>query len=116
MATIHLYSTGRPNTCTVSWAGAVVVTWRDRSCGPRPIPRSGRYETDRIVTTPELPSAQTLAPSGMLRVAPVAETTHGMPSSRLTMMAWLRAAPTSTTTAAAGTNSGVHEGSVMGAI
>ena len=51
----------------------------------------------------------------MARVAPVAETTHGMPSSRLTITAWLSGAPTSTTTAAAGTNSGVHDGSVMGA-
>ena len=51
----------------------------------------------------------------MLRVAPTAETTQGMPSSRLTMIAWLSAAPTSTTTAAAGTNNGVHDGSVIGA-
>ena len=43
------------------------------------------------------------------------ETAHGMPSSRLTMMAWLNGAPTFTTTPPAGTNSGVHDGSVMGA-
>src|SRR4029077_10129055 len=34
---------------------------------------------------------------------------------RLTMIAWLSGAPTSTTTPAAGTNSGVHDGSVIGA-
>src|ERR1700682_4184076 len=43
------------------------------------------------------------------------ETTHGMPNSRDTMTAWLIWAPTSTTTAAAGTNSGVQAGSVIGA-
>ncbi len=51
----------------------------------------------------------------MRRVASVADTTHGMPSSRLTITACDIAAPTSTTTAAAGTNSGVHDGSVLGA-
>ena len=56
-----------------------------------------------------------MAPFGMRCVASVTDTAHGMPSSRLTMMAWLSAAPTSTTTPAAGTNSGVQAGSVIGA-
>ena len=41
--------------------------------------------------------------------------THGSPSSRLTITEWLSAAPTSTTTALALTNNGVHDGSVSGA-
>ena len=48
----------------------------------------------------------------MVRVALVTDTTQGRPSSRLTMTAWVIWAPTSTTTAAAGTNSGVQLGSV----
>ena len=64
---------------------------------------------------PVSPLTFTWAPSGMRVVAPVADTTHGMPSSRLTMTAWLMVPPTSTITPAAGTNSGVHDGSVMGA-
>ena len=55
------------------------------------------------------------APSGILRVASVADTTHGIPSSLLTIIACESGAPTSTTTAAAGTNKGVHDGSVRGA-
>jgi hypothetical protein len=39
-----------------------------------------------------------------------------MPSSRLTMAACENGAPTSTTTAEAATNSGVHAGSVIGAM
>ncbi len=39
-----------------------------------------------------------------------------MPSSRLTMAACEKGAPTSTTTADAATNSGVHAGSVIGAM
>ena len=42
---------------------------------------------------PVSPSTRTRAPSGMDRVAPVAETTQGMPSSRLTITAWLSGAP-----------------------
>src|SRR5438270_2358445 len=56
-----------------------------------------------------------MAPSGIFLVASVTDTTHGMPSSRETITAWVIWAPTSTTTAAAGTNSGVHAGSVTGA-
>ena len=67
------------------------------------------------MTVPASPFTSTRAPSGIVRVAPVTETTHGTPSSRLTITAWLIWAPTSTTTAAAGTNSGVQAGSVMGA-
>jgi hypothetical protein len=67
------------------------------------------------VTVPFVPSTVMVAPSGMERVAPVTETTQGMPSSRLTITAWVIWAPTSTTTAAAGTNSGVQLGSVTGA-
>src|SRR5436305_7160260 len=62
------------------------------------------------------PSTVTMAPSGIFRVASVTDTTHGMPSSRDTITAWVIWAPTSTTTAAAGTNSGVQAGSVTGAI
>ena len=68
-----------------------------------------------IVTVPLSPSTSTMAPSGMRRVASTTDGTQGMPSSRLTMTAWLSAAPTSTTTAEAGTNKGVHDGSVPGA-
>src|SRR5438477_8172913 len=56
-----------------------------------------------------------VAPSVIFLVASVTETTQGIPSSRDTMTAWVIWAPTSTTTAAAGTNSGVHAGSVTGA-
>ena len=48
-------------------------------------------------------------------VASTTLTAHGIPSSRLTMTAWLFMAPTSTITPAAGTNSGVQDGSVFGA-
>jgi hypothetical protein len=68
------------------------------------------------VTVPVDPSTLTSAPSGIRLVASVTLTTHGMPSSRLTMIAWLTTAPTLTTTATAGTNNGVHAGSVIGAI
>src|SRR5205814_7410843 len=61
------------------------------------------------VTVPLVPSTVTVAPSGMRRVPSVTETTHGIPSSRDTMTAWLICAPTSTTTAPAGPNSGVHD-------
>ena len=49
------------------------------------------------------------------REASVADTTQGIPSSRLTITAWLMMAPTSTTTASAARNNGVHAGSVSGA-
>ena len=52
----------------------------------------------------------------MMSVPSATETTHGMPSSRDTIMAWLPIAPTLTTTAAAGTNSGTQDGSVCGAM
>src|SRR5690242_9934839 len=74
-------------------------------CGPQ----------SSTVTSPFVPSTRTVAPLRILRVAPVTDTTQGMPSSLDTMTAWLIWAPTSTTTPAAGTNSGVHEGSVIGA-
>ena len=47
---------------------------------------------------PVSPLTLTCAPSGMRVEAPVADTTHGMPSSLLTMTAWLMVPPTSTTT------------------
>src|SRR3954465_2954545 len=68
-----------------------------------------------MVTVPAAPSTVMVAPSGIFLVAPVTETTHGIPSSRDTITAWVIWAPTSTTTAAAGTNNGVHAGSVTGA-
>ena len=68
-----------------------------------------------MVTVPLLPSTSISEPSGMVLVASVMLTTDGMPSSRLTITAWLSIAPTSTTTASTGTNSGVHDGSVIGA-
>ena len=49
-------------------------------------------------------------------MASATDATQGMPSSRDTIMAWLPMAPTFTTTAAAGTNSGTHDGSVCGAM
>src|SRR5205814_2686759 len=58
------------------------------------------------VTVPVVPSTVMVAPSAILRVASVTETTHGIPSSRETITAWVICAPTSTTTAAAGTNNG----------
>ena len=61
------------------------------------------------------PFTRISAPSCIRVVALDAETTHGIPSSRLTITAWLMVAPTSTTTPAAGTNKGVQEGSVIGA-
>ncbi len=64
---------------------------------------------------PVLPSTSISEPSGIRREASAAETTHGIPSSRLTMIACESGAPTSTTTADAGTTNGVHDGSVMGA-
>src|SRR5256885_16947921 len=68
-----------------------------------------------MVTVPAAPSTVIIAPSGIFLVASVTDTTHGMPSSRDTITAWVIWAPTSTTTAAAGTNKGVHAGSVTGA-
>src|SRR3954470_6720343 len=68
-----------------------------------------------MVTVPAAPSTVMVAPSVIFLVAPVTETTHGIPSSRDTITAWVIWAPTSTTTAAAGTNNGVHAGSVTGA-
>ena len=41
------------------------------------------------------------------------DTTHGTPSSRLTMTAWLPGAPISQMTALAIMNSGTHDGSVV---
>src|SRR5437763_13109593 len=67
------------------------------------------------VTVPLVPSTSTTAPLGIRVVQSPAETTQGMPSSRLTMAAWENGEPTWTTTAAAATNSGVHDGSVIGA-
>src|SRR3954462_10026417 len=69
----------------------------------------------RIVTVPAEPSTSIMSPSAMRSVAPATLTAQGIPSSRDTMIAWLISAPTLTTTAAAGKNSGVHAGSVNGA-
>ena len=55
-----------------------------------------------MVTVPASPSTSMIAPSGMRSVASVTDTTHGMPSSRLTMMAWLSARADVTTTPPAG--------------
>jgi len=52
---------------------------------------------------------------GMRLVALGTPAAQGMPSSRLTIMAWLPMAPTSTTTPADTMNNGVQEGSVCGA-
>ena len=52
----------------------------------------------------------------MTSVASATDTTHGTPSSRETIIAWLPMAPTLTTTPAAGTKSGTHDGSVCGAM
>src|SRR6476661_220952 len=68
------------------------------------------------VTTPVVPSTSMSAPFGMRLVASVAETMHGIPISRLTIAACENGAPTSTTTAEAATNSGVQDGSVIGAM
>src|SRR5581483_9758429 len=76
--------------------------------------RAGGHQPTSV-TVPVVPSTSTVAPSGMRWVAAPADTTQGMPSSRLTMAAWENGEPTSTTTAAAGRNSGVHDGSVIGA-
>ena len=51
----------------------------------------------------------------MIRVASCTSTTQGMPNSRATVAAWLSIPPVSTTTAAAGMNSGVQGVSVNGA-
>ena len=67
------------------------------------------------VTVPAVPSTSMRSPVRMRLVALLSDTTHGMPSSRLTIAACENGAPTSTTTADAPTNSGVHDGSVMGA-
>ena len=63
-----------------------------------------------IVTVPRVPSTVTSAPSGMTLVASLTDTTQGMPSSRLMIMAWLPRAPISVTTPAAGTNRGSRTG------
>lgn len=78
--------------------------------------RPREAQTDSTVTVPLSPSTRTIAPSGIRAVAPVAATTHGRPSSRDTITAWLIWPPTSTTTASTGTNNGVHDGSVSGAM
>jgi hypothetical protein len=49
--------------------------------------RTGETSPQRTVTTPEVPSTSTRAPSGIFRVASVTETTQGMPSSRDTITA-----------------------------
>ena len=59
---------------------------------------------ERTRTVPEFPSTSSSAPSGIRSVASGTPTTHGIPSSRDTIIEWLIAAPTSTTTAAAETN------------
>ena len=69
----------------------------------------------QTVTVPAVPSTSTVIPVVSRSVAPSTATTHGMPSSLDTITAWLISAPTFTTTAAAGRNSGVHAGSVRGA-
>ena len=46
-------------------------------------------------------------------LAPASDTTHGTPSSRLTITAWLACAPISQITALAIMNSGTHDGSVV---
>src|SRR5581483_688500 len=90
----------------------------DPPAGPgdqHPPPRQSHDPSSMTVTVPRSPSTSTSDPSGIRRVASVTETTQGIPSSREAMTAWLTTAPTSTTTAAAARNSGVHEGSVIGA-
>ncbi len=74
------------------------------------------YGRASIVTVPRLPLTVIVAPSGMRLVASAIDGTHGMPSSRLTITAWVPTAPMSVTTAPATRNSGVHDGSVDGAI
>ena len=59
-----------------------------------------------MLTAPVVPSTSMRAPSGIARVAPVTETAHGMPSSRLTITAWLSRAPTSTTDTGSGNEQG----------
>jgi hypothetical protein len=66
-------------------------------------------------TVPAAPSTVMVVQVAMVSEALMHDITHGIPSSRLTIAAWLITAPTSTTTAAAETNSGVHDGSVRGA-
>ena len=56
-----------------------------------------------------------IAPSVIFDTASRIPVTQGMPNSRLTITEWLNGAPTSTTTPAAGINSGVQDGSVIGA-
>ena len=58
----------------------------------------------------------TVSPSPMMRVASCTSTTHGMPNSRATVAACDSMPPVSTTTAAAGMNSGVQGVSVNGAM
>jgi DNA-binding CsgD family transcriptional regulator len=67
------------------------------------------------VTFPDEPSTSSSVPVGMRLVAFGTPAAQGMPSSRLTIIAWLPMAPTSTTTPADTMNSGVQEGSVCGA-
>ena len=82
---------------------------------PRLTPAAAAVHCHSIVTVPVPPSTSTSAPSGMRLVASTTLTAQGMPSSRLTITAWLFMAPTSTITPAAGTNRGVQDGSVFGA-
>ena len=68
-----------------------------------------------MVTVPVTPLTLIIAPFGIFETASKTPVTHGIPNSRLTITEWLNGAPTSTTTPAAGINSGVQEGSVIGA-
>ena len=97
-------------TCSPSW-GSVSPTPNDSNTL-----RTCAYGRASIVTVPRLPLTVIVAPSGMRLVASAIDGTHGMPSSRLTMTACVPTAPMSVMTASATRNSGVHDGSVDGAI
>lgn len=91
-----------------AWSDAPGLAGLDYDCAAVAAARA----QSPTVTVPEVPSTVTTVPLTSCWLAPVQDTTQGMPSSRLTIAAWLITAPTSVTTAAAETNSGVHEGSV----
>ena len=66
-------------------SGAVALELKDPA-GPATNSRPAQ-STGRIVTVPASPSTRSMVPSTMRRVASLTLTTHGMPSSRLTIMA-----------------------------
>ena len=70
----------------------------------------------RMAISPVDPLTLSRVPSWIISVASLTATTQGIPNSRETITAWLIWPPTLTTTASAGTNNGVQEGSVSGAI